>query len=90
MLKGSEYENIKFFGCVIVHLLEERKYVEYRVEKDFIDIVMTMNPIERMKEVKAYKERQADREIMRKNLLTGAFCTVAIARYMALERVLLS
>lgn len=71
MLKGTKYENIKFFGCIIVHLLEERKYVEYRVEKEFIDIVMKMNPVERMKEVKAYKEKQANREITRKKLLNG-------------------
>ncbi len=69
MLKGTKYENIKFFGCVIVHLLAERKYVEYRVEQNFIDIIMSMNPVERMKEVKAYKQRQADREIMRVKLL---------------------
>lgn len=71
MLSGSEYEDIKFFGCIIVHLLEERKYVEYRVEKKFIDIVMTMNPVARIKEVKAYKERQANRELNRLKLLKG-------------------
>lgn len=71
MLKGTKYENIKFFGCIIVHLLEERKYVEYRVDKQFIDIVMTMNPIKRMKEVKAYKQNQANREITRLKLLNG-------------------
>lgn len=71
MLKGTKYENIKFFGCIIVHLLEERKYVEYRVEKDFIDIVMSMNPVDRMKEVKAYKEKQANRELKRLKLLNG-------------------
>lgn len=71
MLKGTKYENIKFFGCIIVHLLEDGKYVEYRVEKDFIDIVMTMNPVQRMKEVKAYKEKQAKRELKRLSLLKG-------------------
>jgi len=71
MLKETKYENIKFFGCVIVHLLAERKYVEYRVEQNFTDIIMSMNPVEKMKGVKEFKERQTNREITRLKLLKG-------------------
>lgn len=62
MLKGSKYENIKFFGCVIVHLLREGQFVEYRVEKSFIDTVMTMDPLPRIDEVFAMKKLHSDRE----------------------------
>jgi hypothetical protein len=65
MLKGSEYEDIKFFGCVIVHLLREGKMVEYRVENDFINTVLTMDPLPRIKEVFAYKKNQELREEIR-------------------------
>lgn len=71
MLEGTKYEGIKFFGCVIVHLLAERKYVEYRVENDFINTVMTMNPVERIDEVMAYKKKQISREAKRQKLLNG-------------------
>jgi hypothetical protein len=71
MLEGTKYEGIKFFGCVIVHLLAEGKYVEYRVENDFINTIMTMNPVERIDEVMAYKNKQISREAKRKELLNG-------------------
>ena len=71
MLKGTKYEGIKFFGCVIVHLLAEGKYVEYRVENDFIKTILTMNPVERIDEVMTYKTKQISREIKRKELLNG-------------------
>lgn len=71
MLKGTKYENIKFFGCVIVHLLAERKYVEYRVENDFINTIMKMNPVERIDEVMEYKAKQISREAKRQKLLNG-------------------
>jgi len=71
MLEGTKFEGIKFFGCVIVHLLETGKYVEYRVENDFINTIMKMNPVERIDEVMAYKKKQISREAKRKQLLNG-------------------
>lgn len=65
MLKGSKFEDIKFFGCIIVHLLENGDFVEYRVEKSFQDIVMTMDPLPRIDEVMAYKKNQILREEQR-------------------------
>tara|TARA_Y100000389_G_C17467740_1_gene527243 strand:- start:5189 stop:6133 length:945 start_codon:yes stop_codon:yes gene_type:complete len=58
MLKGTKYGDIKFFGCVIVHLMSEgvHKYVEYRVPKEFQKIVLTMNPLPRTREVEEYKK----------------------------------
>ena len=62
MLKGSKYENIKFFGCVIVHLLKEGTFNEYRVEKEWIDIIMSMDPLQRIDEVWDYKNTHKLRE----------------------------
>jgi len=62
MLKGSKYEDIKFFGCIIVHLLKEGTFQEYRVEQEWIDITMNMDPLMRIDDVWAYKERQRLRE----------------------------
>jgi hypothetical protein len=62
MLKGSKYENIKFFGCVIVHLLREGTFNEYRVEKEWIDIIMSMDPLQRINEVWDYKNTHKLRE----------------------------
>ena len=65
MLKGTKYENIKFFGCIIVHLLDTAKYVEYRVEKSFIEKVLTMDPLMRIdiiiKNKKDYAKKEAER-----------------------------
>jgi hypothetical protein len=36
MLKGSKYENIKFFGGVIVLLKDDATFEEYRIPKEFI------------------------------------------------------
>lgn len=71
MLKGTKYENIKFFGCVIVHLLEERRYDEYRIPKKVIDTVLTMDPLQRIDEVFADKDKQAERERQRIQMLHG-------------------
>lgn len=75
MLKGSKYENIKFFGCIIVHLLKEGNFVEYRVENSFINIVLNMEPLPRISEVFAYKNKQKTREEERltklKNIING-------------------
>jgi hypothetical protein len=43
MLKGSEYENIPLLGCIIVHLTDEQDFVEHRVPKNVIDIIMKMD-----------------------------------------------
>jgi hypothetical protein len=69
MLKGTKYENIKFLGCIIVHLTAERTFKEFRVEKKFIDKVLTMDPLPRIKEVLDYKYLQIEREKKRQQLV---------------------
>jgi hypothetical protein len=65
MLKGTKYESLKFFGCIIVHLLKNGTYKEYRVENAFIDSVLNEPPLPRIDEVWAYKKNHADREVSR-------------------------
>ncbi len=43
MLKGSKYEDIKFFGCIIVLLKENSDFEEFRVPKDVIDTVFSLD-----------------------------------------------
>jgi hypothetical protein len=43
MLKGSKYEDINFFGCIIVLLKENSDFEEFRVPKDVIDTVFSMD-----------------------------------------------
>jgi hypothetical protein len=43
MLKGTKYEDIKLFGCVISHLKDDTQYDEYKVPQDVIDIIMDMD-----------------------------------------------
>jgi hypothetical protein len=43
MLKGTKYENIKLYGCIISHLKEDTFFDEYRVPKDIIDTVLDMD-----------------------------------------------
>jgi hypothetical protein len=43
MWEGSKYENVKLLGCIIVRLTEDRKYVEYRVDKSTIDLILNMD-----------------------------------------------
>ena len=43
MLKGTKYENLKLFGCVISHLKDDSQYDEYKVPQDVINIIMDMN-----------------------------------------------
>jgi hypothetical protein len=43
MLKGSKYEDIKIFGCIIVLLKENSDFEEYRVPKDVLDTVFSMD-----------------------------------------------
>ena len=43
MLKGTKYEDIKLYGCVITHLKDDVTYDEYRVPQAVIDIIMDMD-----------------------------------------------
>jgi hypothetical protein len=43
MLKGSKYEDINFFGCIIVLLKENSDFEEFRVPKDVIETVFSMD-----------------------------------------------
>jgi hypothetical protein len=43
MLKGTKYENIKLYGCIISHLKEDTFFDEYRVPKEVIDTVLEMD-----------------------------------------------
>jgi hypothetical protein len=42
MLQGSKYENIKLYGCIIVHLKEDSEFEEYRVPKDVTEKILSM------------------------------------------------
>jgi hypothetical protein len=43
MLKGSKYENIKLYGCIVVHLSDNGEYEEFRVPKDVINTILDMD-----------------------------------------------
>lgn len=43
MLKGTKYEDIKIYGCIISHLKEDTFFEEYRVPKHLLDTVMEMD-----------------------------------------------
>jgi hypothetical protein len=43
MIQGSKYENIKLYGCIIVHLRDDGQFEEFRVPKKVINTVMNMN-----------------------------------------------
>jgi hypothetical protein len=43
MLEGSKYENIKFFGGVIVLLKENSDFEEFRIPKDIISTIFEMD-----------------------------------------------
>ena len=43
MLKGSKYENLKLYGCIVVLLKDNSDFEEYRVPKDVISTVLDMN-----------------------------------------------
>jgi hypothetical protein len=62
MLKGTKYGDIKFLGCVIVHLEVDGQMTEYRVPKKFTDVVLTMDPLPRIEHVKEYKKLQEYKE----------------------------
>tara|TARA_R110000796_G_scaffold19237_2_gene57781 strand:+ start:8093 stop:9082 length:990 start_codon:yes stop_codon:yes gene_type:complete len=71
MLKGSKYENIKVFGCIIVHLNSLGKFKEIRVSKKFINKVLTMEPLPRIKEVLEKKKTDEMAENKRVMILEG-------------------
>jgi hypothetical protein len=50
MLQGTKYENIKFFGGVIVLVKKEATFEEHRIPKDVIDTVFNMNVNSMLKE----------------------------------------
>lgn len=43
MLKGSKYSDIKIFGCIIVLLKENSEFEEFRVPKEVLDTILSMN-----------------------------------------------
>jgi hypothetical protein len=43
MLKGTKYENLKLYGCIITHLRDDTQFEEFRVPKQIIDTVLDMN-----------------------------------------------
>lgn len=43
MLEGTKYENLKFFGAVVVLLKKEGEFEEYRVPGEVVDTVMNMD-----------------------------------------------
>lgn len=69
MLKGSKYENIKLFGCIIVHLLDTGTFKEYRIPRDFINKVLTMDMLVRIDKVIENKYNYQKREEERLRLL---------------------
>jgi hypothetical protein len=43
MLKGTKYEKLKLYGCVISHLKDDSQFDEYKVPQEIIDIIMGMD-----------------------------------------------
>ena len=43
MLKGTKYENLKLFGCVISHLKDDSLYDEYKVPQEVVDTILGMD-----------------------------------------------
>ena len=43
MLKGTKYEDIKLYGCVITHLKDDATYDEYRVPQEVVNLIMDMD-----------------------------------------------
>jgi hypothetical protein len=43
MLKGSKYSDINIFGCIIVLLKENSEFEEFRVPKEVLDTILSMN-----------------------------------------------
>jgi len=43
MLKGTKYENIKLYGCIVVLVKETSEYEEFRVPKEVINTILEMD-----------------------------------------------
>lgn len=43
MLKNTKYENIKLYGCILAHLTDDGNFNEYRIPKDVIDKVFSLD-----------------------------------------------
>jgi hypothetical protein len=43
MLEGTKYENVKLYGCIISHLREDQQFEEFRVPKEIISKVLSMD-----------------------------------------------
>lgn len=43
MLEGTKYENLKLYGCIVVHLKDDSDFEEYRVPKDVINTILDMD-----------------------------------------------
>jgi len=43
MLKGTEFENLKVYGCIVTLLKEDGTFEEFRVPKDTLNTIMTMD-----------------------------------------------
>ena len=52
MLKGTKYENVKLYGCIIVHLKDDSKFEEYRVPKEVISTILNMNMSDYLTKIK--------------------------------------
>jgi hypothetical protein len=75
MLKNTKYSDMKVFGCIIVHLLDDGRFVEYRIPKTFMNIVFTMDPLMRIDEIKRnkkiYEQKERDRLKMLNELINN-------------------
>lgn len=52
MLKGSKYENIKVYGCIVVHLSDEGEFEEFRVPKEVQETIFNMDMGTYLKKIK--------------------------------------
>lgn len=43
MLKGTKYENIKLYGCIVVLVKETSEYEEFRIPKEVINTILNMD-----------------------------------------------
>jgi len=43
MLEGTKYENLRLYGCIIVHLNDDGYFSEYRVPKEIIEKVYSID-----------------------------------------------
>ena len=52
MLKGSKYENIKIYGCIVVHLSDEGEFEEFRVPKEVQETILNMDMSKHLTNIK--------------------------------------